>query len=1286
MTHYATRLKRIVLFIVTLGLFCALSAHFIYSQIKKNQIYQDRLQFRELKTVADNLLGGVEQLIDAKKALQGASLSSFDGVLKGGKIEKMDLIPQDEVEEEDSTPQDEINRGELNSKDGIKAGIDQVNIVKNKLSGGGNFSAIISVNENSNRIGPYLSIPFSNLISTTVTQHSAIFIVRGNGDILLRESNVSMNAATSALSFLKFESVLNEISTKDRSSTLEFNISGTDYRVYYAPYRISNIGFLNELGKYSSEDLFFIGLESKSDFQKKIFRIPNHIAAFLLLFLFIFLSILPLLKVRLVSHSQSLSPLDLKSANYGLICFLAFSTIFVLFLISDFIERQVIGSEGEIIARKMDDYFTEEVKSVMKHAKEFISSNEDLIENNAVADRLLYPPLDKYNNVVNKLENLTTLDMSLDDEKKTFKLGDLQLAFWSSKRFFRTAKSKEETSVHEEENTAKSLALLNIAERIYFQKAINNELWSIKEVGEEYLYQSKSGDCYGVIESGKCGKFFIERIFNLRDGRLSSQFSYGSTIDGKKRIVTFGTKFRAFFQPVLTPGYKFLVFDNITGSVLFHSDENRVLNENVYVQTDNNLLIKELSYVTVETDPFTSLYRGKQHIFVAKRLLGNSPWTLLVMHDLTNQRALFILRMFTIVVYFLITLLFFSITWELLQAFYKLRRRGLLFKTSRDLMRVYGLGKESSLKYTLLYVKFVGGIVVIVVAIIYFLSSQQYKSALSYIFAESANHDLQLSVKKHTDYYSTMYDVISSDAEKPAIFSSSFSRDDVSECDLIESVDTPPNSWRTALVFSPALYFSTMSFSQWNVKLSEKLVSLDFLKKPIVVNVPQGKQLKKCSFSIMNFGKGENNETLYIIICLLCGVAVLICNIPIINSLYIQRLFGLHLARHFRSKALSHQKKLSTSGIGRLSFAIRESNSCYFDWQGDKNYSFAGRFSIHDLIINYQRIDKSIIISKSDNFITELFGKKVEENSRVVLSDIETFIFDEVKRKSAREVVESIVSIQSLSVVIECEVAPLYRLTQQHQYVSDCCVKRSADSAEVYGWSELFCSFEKHYAWVARQKSRPLLKYCARATRLHEGNGWPELREIRQRFDRLVLAGEEAKSKCHDVHPGGNLLKNRLSCEWTSDDIIDYFAAEAGALYRKRWELCTRQERLMLYQIAKGHQPNPSNYVPLEHLVRRGYVYRDAQWFIVNESFSRFVLNAETSETMKGWINEAKDSAWQYFKLPFSIFIILIVALLVYVATDSLETFLTILGGILGIMPIALASIGQINSSASHDS
>lgn len=115
--------------------------------------------------------------------------------------------------------------------------------------------------------------------------------------------------------------------------------------------------------------------------------------------------------------------------------------------------------------------------------------------------------------------------------------------------------------------------------------------------------------------------------------------------------------------------------------------------------------------------------------------------------------------------------------------------------------------------------------------------------------------------------------------------------------------------------------------------------------------------------------------------------------------------------------------------------------------------------------------------------------------------------------------------------------------------------------------------------------------------------------------------------------------------------------------------------------MARGLEPNPNNQEPLEHLLRRGFVFRNHGWHIINRRFAKFVLTAESPKDWENWLSEAKESHWRYLRIPLFAVIITIIAILVYSATDALETSIGILGGILGLIPLAVRNFSMLRGS-----
>ncbi|MEG3768787.1 hypothetical protein V5298_20025, partial [Alteromonas sp. 14N.309.X.WAT.G.H12] len=1170
-----------------------------------------------------------------------------------------------------------------------------------------------------------ITVPFRHFLTTHITHHAAILVVNGEGDVLIRQDNIKPDAGAASLTFHNVKDLLlsADNSPVTTSDFIERRVAEKNYRFYFMPWTSQSVPLTqtikmdspkanseeNGVHRVLSTQFYIIGVKSVSELQKEKLRIPNTIAAFVLLFVFMLLSLLPLMKIRLISAAQSLTLMDRKAAMYGVIMFIAFGHIFVLFAISTFLETGKIKEEGVNIADGMKASFQQELNAILGEATDVIRAQSPTLTNREIADHLLYPPDSKpwSADTQNWLESVFFLDSEGQSE------GDMRSVYWSHRSFFRNEQCAKdltkETCMVEKENG------LSLANRIYFQRARDCEVWPMTP-------RLAVINSLKILEPNLCPGLFLQRIFNKRDSRLSTQFSarlttgelsvintmteeiqrsknppnilapfhvarrFFNTLSvapegSSTQVVSFGSKFRTFFAPVLTPGYGFIVFDNHTGQVLFHSQKDRVLNENIFVQTDNNPVLMELARTQKsQAAAIQTVYRGREHIFVVSDLTDGLPWSLAVTQDLTNQRALFFLRMFTIVAYFLVSMVMLILVYELIERIYRSRHHGLLFNTKYQMIQRLGLGEYHSATHGRLFIATGGSLIVVVITVFYFSSSMQYMSALSHIFADASHQQLHQSKQEIHEYTQQM---LGNNArhftDQPRIFSSSIQKNPAGVCDDIVSAEHTPDDWAYFPVFSPSLYFSLLSFSQTKVPLYEKLLALEFTlndaaSDPQTPKINNQSQARPCTFSLLDIGEGKTHVFGYVILSLLCGLLFLVISVPIVHNLFIRRVLGLHIPLHFRMK----MPPLSSETFGRLSIAVRQTPQQRFDWHESADLFFLGRFYIghflsgsathtaHCALAQHIAQAQTYVLKKLTE-IEKQAGYKGNRAKRLVIYGIEDVAFNRDERLMSLAALTLLSEQTSLHLVLECEVAPLYRLTQQQYYASRCGEKQNADSTEVYGWSQLLAQFEKHYAWAPMHKCRPYHKQDSWACLENESAGWPELMAIRERFSEyLHLCHGGANGDAAALEQTKQQEAQWVKTYWQADQIIEYFSAEAGALYRKRWELCTRQERLMLYQIARGDQPNPANLIPLEHLVRRGYLFRDAEWFIVNESFRLFVLGAESPVRMSQWLAEAQDSTWRYFRVPLFILLITSVAILVYVTTDSIQSFLAILSAVLG--------------------
>lgn len=261
-------------------------------------------------------------------------------------------------------------------------------------------------------------------------------------------------------------------------------------------------------------------------------------------------------------------------------------------------------------------------------------------------------------------------------------------------------------------------------------------------------------------------------------------------------------------------------------------------------------------------------------------------------------------------------------------------------------------------------------------------------------------------------------------------------------------------------------------------------------------------------------------------------------------------------------------------------------------------------------------------------------------------------------------------------IFIRCEIAPLYRLTNPSAYpyvhTAQDATSLQPDIEEIDRWGKLLAKFKKHYCWEPPLKNTSILDETP--TDLSEQKQliqlveaecriWPELDSIKQELELIIKK-----------YSSGLLNKQQ---------VLEYIRTHGNVFYRKRWELCTRDERLCLYQLARGQFINSDNDVVIEHLYRRGYIKRAPYFRIANETFKKFVGTAELIENPMIWETEARKSVWSQLKIPLFIILFCLTGVLLYVASDAMDVTLGLLSGLLAFIPLLLRGINNMKGSDS---
>lgn len=298
----------------------------------------------------------------------------------------------------------------------------------------------------------------------------------------------------------------------------------------------------------------------------------------------------------------------------------------------------------------------------------------------------------------------------------------------------------------------------------------------------------------------------------------------------------------------------------------------------------------------------------------------------------------------------------------------------------------------------------------------------------------------------------------------------------------------------------------------------------------------------------------------------------------------------------------------------------------------------------------------------------------------LIVDNLDAGIQDPIRRKQALEYMEKQINRQSGQcdfIFLRCEIAPLYRLTNPSAYpyvdTTQDATSLQPDIEEINRWSKLLAKFKKYYCWELPLENTDTFdvtpadlseqqKQLIRLVRV-ECRIWPELDPIEQELELIIREDSS-----------GLLNKQQ---------VLEYIRTHGNVFFRKRWELCTRDERLCLCQLARGQFINSANEVVIEHLYRRGYIKRAPYFRIASETFKNFVGTAELIENPVTWETEACKSVWSRLKIPLFIILFCLTGVLLYVASDALDVTLGLLSGLLAFIPLLLRGVNNMKGDSS---
>ncbi len=306
----------------------------------------------------------------------------------------------------------------------------------------------------------------------------------------------------------------------------------------------------------------------------------------------------------------------------------------------------------------------------------------------------------------------------------------------------------------------------------------------------------------------------------------------------------------------------------------------------------------------------------------------------------------------------------------------------------------------------------------------------------------------------------------------------------------------------------------------------------------------------------------------------------------------------------------------------------------------------------------------------------EKSGPRAKETT-VIIDHFHTSLWDpEIAEKKLR-LLERLLAVDC-RIVIHSEVNPLHYLTM----LSGDYVRGVANTLPDLGrWSAALDSFTRcrevlHEGTMRDELTERLLAIHAKALGVQSVDGnaeramhalaaecWPDL-ELQRTAEKLAARRDIATLMLED-----------------DDYLINQVLDLSEAHYRMLWSISGKDERMVLYRLATNGFASWRSHELVRRLLHRGLLYSDPSPRLMNQSFRRFVLDAELPEVFEQWTQEDGASAWVRLRTPMAVSLIGVFLFLFTTQPQLFSQSLAFTTAIAAILPTLIKVISVVAGS-----
>jgi hypothetical protein len=137
----------------------------------------------------------------------------------------------------------------------------------------------------------------------------------------------------------------------------------------------------------------------------------------------------------------------------------------------------------------------------------------------------------------------------------------------------------------------------------------------------------------------------------------------------------------------------------------------------------------------------------------------------------------------------------------------------------------------------------------------------------------------------------------------------------------------------------------------------------------------------------------------------------------------------------------------------------------------------------------------------------------------------------------------------------------------------------------------------------------------------------------------------------------------------TRDQILEEFEERAAPFYQRIWDACDTDERVVLEHVARHGLASAASRRVVRRLLSRGLLRKDPELRLMNQSFARFVLEAERRHEVASLEQLAEPSLWDRLRIPLAVTAVTAVTFLVATQREAFDATVSMAVGVSAAVP-----------------